>query len=158
MTTLKHTFGNAGHDVQLFMQLSGQEVPTAPSINKTSDLYMKLINEEMMEELTRAYDLLKDGIALGASPEELLPLYTEVADGVEDSIWVLIGLLKSMGLPHEESWAEVARSNMAKIQIVDGLMTVIKNEAGKVQKPEGWSKPNIVEVVRQAFIKAGINV
>lgn len=42
-----------------------------------------------------------------------------------------------------ECAAEVTRSNLDKI--VDGK--VIKNEAGKIQKPEGWVGPDIVGVL-----------
>jgi predicted HAD superfamily Cof-like phosphohydrolase len=72
----------------------------------------------------------------------------KVADGAFDLIWVTIGLCYTLGIPIDEVWSEGARSNLAKI--VDGK--VIKNENGKVMKPEGWTPPDfksIIECSRQ---------
>lgn len=45
-----------------------------------------------------------------------------------------------------KAWKEVTRSNMAKISPSG---KVIKNLQGKVQKPEGWTAPDLLTVLRQ---------
>jgi predicted HAD superfamily Cof-like phosphohydrolase len=49
-------------------------------------------------------------------------------------------------LPQQKIWNEVSRSNLSKIS-PNGK--VIKREDGKVLKPEGWSPPNIKEILEK---------
>lgn len=51
------------------------------------------------------------------------------------------------GLPMDEVWAEVQRSNMSKIS-ADG--TVKRREDGKILKPLGWKPPDIRGVLERA--------
>lgn len=61
----------------------------------------------------------------------------EIADGIVDAIYMLIGLAISSGIDLEPIWRGVHRANMAK---VDGsLGPVVRRPDGKVLKPEGWS-------------------
>jgi predicted HAD superfamily Cof-like phosphohydrolase len=43
------------------------------------------------------------------------------------------------------AWAEVARSNLAKIDSATGK--VIKRPDGKVLKPDGWTAPNLASFI-----------
>lgn len=52
----------------------------------------------------------------------------------------LIALAKTLNIPINEVYGEVARSNMSKIS---SNGKVLKNEFGKVQKPDTYSPPNI---------------
>jgi len=56
----------------------------------------------------------------------------------------LIKLGKTLNIPLQEVWDEVARSNHSKIP-EDGK--VIKNELGKIQKPKTYFPPNIQNIL-----------
>ena len=88
-------------------------------------LYRNLINEEFWE--------FQDAIKAKDDVEQL--------DACMDMIWVILGYCKMKGFNVDGAWAEVARSNLAKIDSVTGK--VIKNESGKVMKPEGWTPPDL---------------
>jgi predicted HAD superfamily Cof-like phosphohydrolase len=49
------------------------------------------------------------------------------------------------GYDVDAAWAEVARSNLAKIDPATGK--VIKRPDGKVLKPEGWTPPALDKFV-----------
>jgi predicted HAD superfamily Cof-like phosphohydrolase len=49
------------------------------------------------------------------------------------------------GYKVDEAWAEVARSNLAKIDPTTGKVT--KRADGKVLKPEGWTPPNLTPFI-----------
>lgn len=51
-----------------------------------------------------------------------------------------------LGLPMRTCWDAIQSSNMQKV--VDGK--VIRNEAGKIQKPAGWAKPDIAGILEKA--------
>lgn len=88
-------------------------------------LYYDLIVEEYKEFL--------DAVIADDDVEQL--------DACMDMIWVILGYCKMKGYNVDGAWAEVARSNLAKIDPTTGK--VIKNEVGKVMKPEGWTPPNL---------------
>jgi predicted HAD superfamily Cof-like phosphohydrolase len=62
-----------------------------------------------------------------------------------DMIWVILGFCKMKGYDVDAAWAEVARSNLAKIDPATGK--VIKRPDGKVLKPEGWTPPALDKFV-----------
>lgn len=66
-----------------------------------------------------------------------------IADGIVDLIYVTVGAAHEFGLPLDELWDEVHRSNMAK---VGGPI----REDGKVLKPAGWRPPDVAGVVARA--------
>ena len=115
---------NYQKDVSDFMILGEQKISSDLNLkNEQAQLYMNLIKEEF-EETTRAfYD------------EDLV----EVADGLADMVWVIMGMCNSVGIDFDKVWKEVKSSNMSKF--VDGKF--IKNEVGKIMKPETYFKPNI---------------
>jgi predicted HAD superfamily Cof-like phosphohydrolase len=63
-----------------------------------------------------------------------------------DMIWVILGYCKMKGFDVYGAWNEVARSNLAKIDVQTGK--VVKNEAGKVMKPEGWQPPQLDNFIK----------
>ena len=89
--------------------------------NEQTQLYMNLIKEEF-EETAKAFE-----------EEDLV----EVADGLADMVWVIMGMCNSVGIDFDRIWEEVKSSNMSKF--VDGKF--IKNDAGKIMKPETYFKP-----------------
>jgi predicted HAD superfamily Cof-like phosphohydrolase len=70
----------------------------------------------------------------------------KIADGLADVIYVAVGAALEFGIPLDRIWAEVHRSNMAKVDPQTGK--VIKRADGKVLKPEGWTGPDIVGALR----------
>ncbi len=107
-------------------------VPEFPS-DERIELRVKLVDEEVGETLSAvaARDMI------------------EVADGIIDSIYVLVGKGLELGLPLEALWNEVHRSNMAKAtEQPDGTFKVVRRADGKVLKPEGWTPPDIAGVLR----------
>jgi hypothetical protein len=58
-----------------------------------------------------------------------------------DIIVVCVGAGHSAGFPMEAGWAEVVRSNMAKVDSETG--TVRRREDGKILKGPGYFKPDL---------------
>lgn len=119
---------NTRLDVAVFMRSGDQNVETNnagfyPGRLSQADLYMDLVAEEF-NELHEA--VIKKDIV-------------ETADACADLIWVVEGLMYSLGIDPQTVWDEVARSNMSKI--VEGKL--VKREDGKVLKPDTFRPPNI---------------
>lgn len=70
-----------------------------------------------------------------------------IADALADLIYVAIGCAGAYGIPLAKVFAEVHRSNLAKLG-PDGKPVV--REDGKIIKPEGWQKPDIARILREA--------
>ena len=118
---------NSNDDVKVFMEACDQ---TETGLGDQAHLYMKLIQEEFYE--------LVDGY----KNENIV----EIADACADLKWVIEGLEHTLNIPQQEVWDEVARSNLQKIG-PDGK--VLKRYDGKVQKPEGWTPPNIKAIIEK---------
>lgn len=119
-------------DVATFMRAGGQNVETENAgfyENRIpqADLYFKLVKEEF-EELQEA-----------VNNRDII----ETADACADLIWVVEGLMYSLGIDPQTVWDEVARSNNSKT--VNGKL--IKRDDGKVLKPDTFSPPNIQKVL-----------
>jgi predicted HAD superfamily Cof-like phosphohydrolase len=124
-------------DVETFMNIGGQEYPAGqgthlyskPEENEDQiQLYMDLITEEY-EETLAAY---KAGDVV------------ELADGLADMVWVIMGMASSLDIEFEDVWEEVRRSNMSKF--VDGV--AIRNpDTGKIMKPDTFSEPDLKTVL-----------
>ncbi len=112
------------NDVEIFMKSGSQPVQKELSMdNDEAKLYMKLISEEYNETLD------------AFNKSDLV----ELADGLADMVWVIMGMCNSCGIQFDNIWKEVRASNMSKF--VDGK--AIKNEYGKIMKPKTYFKPNI---------------
>ena len=122
-------------DVRDFHQAFGQRIgekPELPDIEERK-LRIKLLDEEVFEYTDAEY------------ADDLV----EIADALADIIYIACGTAVSYGIPLDDVFAEVHRSNMAKL--VDGK--VIRREDGKVQKPEGWTAPDIKGVLEKSHLK-----
>jgi len=119
-------------DVRDFHQAFGQRIGDKPEFPDDAErtLRVKLLREEFREYLD------------GESFNDLV----EVADALADIIYIACGTAVSYGIPLDDVFAEVHRSNMAKL--VDGK--VIRREDGKIQKPEGWTAPDIKKILTKA--------
>ena len=99
---------NYQKDVSNFMILGEQKIASDLNLkNEQTQLYMNLIKEEF-EETAKAFE-----------EEDLV----EVADGLADMVWVIMGMCNSVGIDFDKIWEEVKSSNMSKF--VDGKF--IKN-------------------------------
>lgn len=115
-------------DVAAFMTAGEQTINGQLSLEgDQANLYMNLISEEYQETLAafKSNDMI------------------EVADGLADMVWVIMGMCNSCGIDFDSVWQEVKASNMSKFP--DGK--AIKNEHGKIMKPESYFKPNIKKVL-----------
>lgn len=110
-----------------FMRACGQT--THGSNPNQALMYHNLIDEERTEFI--------EALADNNEVEEF--------DAILDQIVVLMGYGFSRGFPMNEGWAEVMRSNMAKIDPRTGK--VRRREDGKILKPEGWTSPNLAELL-----------
>jgi len=122
-------------DVRDFHQAFGQRIGEKPEFPDEDErkLRVKLLREEFIEYMD------------GESFNDLV----EVADALADIIYIACGTAVSYGIPLDDVFAEVHRSNMAKL--VNGK--VIRREDGKIQKPEGWTAPDIKSVLEEAHLK-----
>ena len=122
-------------DVDVFMAAAEQpmryEMPEDPSTmfdEESAILYKNLIVEEFHETIAAFAD--KDIV--------------ELADGLADMVWVILGLCSTMGIDFYKVWDAVWESNMSKVQ--NGRL--IKNpETGKVMKPHTYFEPKIREAL-----------
>ena len=71
----------------------------------------------------------------------------EIADALADIIYIACGTAVAYGIPLDDVFAEVHRSNMAKLG-PDGKP--IYRDDGKVLKPADWSPPDVRGILEQA--------
>lgn len=119
-----------------FMVACEQFVNKQPGFNYETRLWTKLIDEEH-KELIEAYQHFYST----HSANDL----ANVAKETIDLIYVLAGLLNNLGIDGDEIFDAVHESNMAKVDPATGH--VIKRDDGKVLKPDGWQKPDILALV-----------
>ena len=116
-------------DVKDFHIAFGQRVGKTPefpdSLERT--LRMRLLAEEMYE------------YTVAETENDLV----EVADALADIVYIACGTAVSYGIPLDTIFKEVHRSNMTKL--VDGK--VLRRDDGKIQKPEGWTAPDIKTIL-----------
>lgn len=116
--------------VKQFMETFNQEVRKTPGFpsEKIQQLRLSLIAEEFSE--------LKEAIAVGD--------IVEVADALTDILYVTYGAAHAFGIPIDDCFNEVQRSNMSKLG-VDGKP--VYREDGKVIKGPNYSEPNLQKVL-----------
>ena len=115
--------------VDAFHEAFGLPRGTEPALPSQTvrDLRRDLLEEEWQEYMVAEHE---DDIV-------------EIADALADIIYIACGTAVAYGIPLDRVFAEVHRSNMAKL--VDGK--VIRREDGKVLKPDGWTPPDIKGVL-----------
>ena len=125
------------YDVDAFMKACGH----TPDPKRVS-LYLDLVREEIgeLEEAMSAYHAAE-------SQEDSQQAKADALDAICDSVWVLVGLGKTMDLPVEWGWDEVTITNLKKVDAELG--TVLRDENGKIMKPFGWRAPDMLKIVKQ---------
>lgn len=114
---------------------------------KKVSLYLDLVREEMGE--------LEQAMADYHASENLQDEQLAKADALDaicDTIWVLVGLSRTMDLPVDQGWDAVTITNLRKVD--PELGTVIRDENGKIQKPQGWRPPDMLRII-QNYDKRG---
>jgi len=119
-------------DIEEFhKEVMEDDFSTSPHIpsSKYSKLRQVLIKEEMEETLDA---ILKEDLV-------------ELADGICDSIVVLLGTAVTYGIDIRPVWDEVHRTNMAKKK---GIL----REDGKRLKPDDWEPPDIAGILQEQYL------
>jgi len=104
------------------------KTPTIPSEER------KKLRNDLLEEEYKEY--------LKAVKENNI---VEIADALADMVYIIAGTALEYGIPLNDVWDEVQRSNMAKVDLNTGK--VKRREDGKILKPENWSPPNIKSIL-----------
>ena len=118
---------NIFDDVAAFHKKAGQVTPKELSLSSENYKHHKRLVEEEYGELSQAI-LMSD--ALGIAKEAI------------DLIYVVVGLLLSMGVNPKRAWQLVHDSNMQKME-----PNVVKDSSGKIQKPQGWVPPDMTKTL-----------
>lgn len=113
-----------------FMSAMGQDVNTRPVI---PDLKIQSLRYNLIaEELAELYEAQTHNDLVG------------IADALTDLLYVVYGSGHAYGINLDACFEEVHRSNMTKLG-PDGR--AIKNEAGKVMKPDTYTPPNLESIL-----------
>lgn len=104
-----------------------EEHPTSVVPDNVFELRVKLMREELNETIAAMVD------------ENLV----EIADGLADLLYVVFGTAISYGIPIDEIFTEVHRSNMTKSMLKDE-----KSIKGKTLKGENWEPPRIHDILK----------
>lgn len=105
-------------------------------------LYMTLVKEEYRE-------LEEELLALTTGSCDIVRLAGITKEAL-DCIVVLIGLLKSLGIPITECWDELMRE-LASKRLPNG--DFLRRSDGKILKPDTFKKADIVRVLLEATDK-----
>lgn len=116
-----------GHFHHIF-GLPSLDKPQIPAVQR-KQLRMRLIVEEVVEELLLAME--KDDLV-------------EIADGIADAVYVIVGAALEYGIPAHLVFQEVHNSNMSKLWPGG---EVRRREDGKILKPPTFTPPDIARVL-----------
>ena len=72
----------------------------------------------------------------------------EIADACADLIVTVLGTAAEYGIPFDDVWTEVNRSNFAKLG-PNG--EIYRRKDGKIKKPPGWTPPNIAGILDGSY-------
>lgn len=131
--------------VRSFTVAMGQPAPerfTEPPLDLLR-LRLRLILEETYETIEAAGLYVDDDVEID---EATAPDWPEVIDGICDLLYVTYGLAVTLGIDVQPFFDEVHRSNMAKLG-PDGKPVL--REDGKIQKPPGWTPPDIAGILER---------
>jgi len=120
---------NMYKDVKDFQTAVGQNVGVKPELPDPAEreLRLRLLKEEYEEYIQ------------GECKNDVENIAKELAD----IIYIVCGTAASYGIPLDKVFAEVHKSNMAKL--VDGKP--VRRADGKILKPDGWRPPDIKSIL-----------
>lgn len=123
------------HDLLVFYKHVMQDVmPSVPTL--TDDYHKELGKSLISEEIQELFTAVDAGDMVG------------IADGIVDSIWVLLALATVHGINTNPLWDEVYGANMRKR---GGNL----RSDGKRLKPDGWMPPRIDKLLYNQGWKEG---
>jgi hypothetical protein len=130
----------------LAFQVAFDQLPRKPGY-PVSFVDLELGSQLIAEEITELGDGVEDFLEC---PN--LDNLVQIVDGAIDSIYVILWLLNKINVPVEAVWAEVQRSNMAKLN-PDGSFTKWTEgpKIGKVKKPDSWTAPDLHSILAPCF-------
>lgn len=143
-SSMKLRPGSMASQVLQFM-VAFEQIPVSPLQRIPAEdfkLAEALIKEEL-KEMVVGFEKLETYQSL----ENL----TEFVDGAIDSIYVILWAMLKFGVPVDACFAEIQRSNMAKLH--NGKVVKYPEghpKAGKVMKPDSWTAPNLEEILLEA--------
>ena len=153
--------------VEAFMIACEQEVKRRPDLpdDQVRMLRIRLMVEELLGSSKSDIDNFNYSspyfqFVRGRSDELVKSMMVDdlvgVADGLADLLYVVFGTAAAYGINIQEVFDEVHRSNMSKTVWNEeiGKFAVIKNEAGKVMKPDTFS-PARIEPILESQITRG---
>lgn len=113
-------------DVGDFHKATGDSFPAYPHLPPMfqQQLRSRLIREEAAEVIN------------AITFQDLV----EIADGIVDCIYVLLGTAISYGIDIRPIWDAVHKANMSKV-------TGPRDSGGKQMKPPGWEPPPVAEII-----------
>lgn len=122
-----------------FMQACDQHVDKRAWTQ--AQLYAELVREEFWELSAEIYEHAAADYIRDPADIDL----AQVAKEGIDLIYVVLGLLHSLGIDSVMAFDLVQRSNAAKVDAETGQ--VRRREDGKILKPDGWQPPDMSAVV-----------
>jgi predicted HAD superfamily Cof-like phosphohydrolase len=127
-------------DVNRFMRAMGQTVRGYPQTppDEERKLRIRLVTEEFDETIDALIELGNPSLSRGRE----LDLLAELADGIADLVYVLVGTASTFGITLNDVWEAVQNANLAKTK---GAV----REDGKRLKPPGWAAPNIQGIIAE---------
>jgi predicted HAD superfamily Cof-like phosphohydrolase len=150
--------------VRAFHIAFGQPAPDVPSpqTQEQADRRAAWIREEA-DELSEdtasvVYFDAPEFADVNDAYQAKVDLITVQADAYIDGIYFNLGGLVELGIDPDPLFQIVQDANMAKRHLVNGELVAVKNDQGKVIKPEGWQDPHLLlraEIDRQ--IQAAAN-
>lgn len=124
-------------DIKKFREAFQLHINNEPTLLGVEEMQLHLdLIEEELDELKSAWNMRDE---------------VEVFDGIVDLIYVAAGLAVHMGLPLDEGWKEVHKSNMSKLD-VNG--EPIYREDGKVMKSTLFTPPRLDVLIEQVQERA----
>ena len=143
----RDSVNKAYNQVKKFHEACGVEMPKKPTLLSGAGEETNLVWSEELEGISHK---LKQRTDIGGEVrkraayilEELAEFLNsetieDQSDALTDLIYFAIGTFTLMGVKPEQIFDIVANANLGKI-MPDG--TVLRNEQGKIQKPEGWKE------------------
>ena len=127
------------NQVAEFMRAGNQPVRTTPTIPDSQEAWGRA--NQLFSEITEYKEAMKRcGQAQHIHDErEARGAIIELADALGDMVYVIHGTAHTYGIDLDAVLTEIHRSNMTKV--VSGR--VVKDAAGKIQKPEGYEPPDL---------------
>lgn len=126
--------------VEQFMLAGDQDAPLTPTIPaaNTAWLRMNMLISELNEYKEAKSACTYAGLNLGTDRTTAQQAaLVNMADALADMVYVIYGTAAAYGIDLDNVVDIVHDANMRKL--VDGK--VVKDEHGKIQKPDGWTPP-----------------